>query len=465
MLNVNVCIGTDSYKLLHDNMMQPKTERVFSYFEAREGALFPNVTFYGLQYLLKEYLQGVVVTKQKIDEAQMIIDAHLGPGLFNRAKWEYIVEKHGGKLPVRIKAVPEGTTVPVSNVLMTVENTDDECYWLTNHLETWLSWVWYPSTVCTLSRETKLLFKKFLSWTADDLSGLPFKLHDFGYRGVSGMEAAGWGGSAHLVNFLGTDTIRAMEFALKYYNANLSSLGFSIPATEHSVMTSLGREGEATVYEQLLDKYPKGLLAIVSDSYDIYNAADQILGVQLKDKVLARDGTLVVRPDSGDPVTVVLKLLDILGNRFGYEVNKRGCKVLNPKIRLIWGDGIDYKMIGQVLDAMMEVNWSTDNICFGQGGALLQKVNRDTLRFAFKCCAQKRDGAWYDIKKDPIEGKKTSKAGRLALIKVNGSHGSSYQTVREEDCQPGDNLLVEVFCNGTITKEYSFEEVRANASI
>ena len=469
MEKTNIVTMTDSYKMGHWQQYPEGTEYVYSYFEARNGAKFDETTFFGLQYLLKEYLEGTVVTTEKIDFAEKLAKVHFGNDyIFNRSRWDYIVEKWDGKLPVRIKAVPEGTPVPVNNVMMTVENTDPNCYWLTNHLETMLTWVWHPSTVASLSRTTKQMIAKYLQETADNLDGLPFKLHDFGFRGVAGNEAARLGGAGHLVNFMGTDTVGAMELALMYYDADINSLAFSVPATEHSVMTSLGEEGEADMYKRVLDKYPTGILSVVSDSYDIYRATAKYVGEYFKEEILNRDGVFVVRPDSGDPVETVMRLLYILMDKFGGEVNSKGYKVLNPKVRLIWGDGINLEGITQILEAMKEEFWSADNIVFGMGGGLLQKVNRDTQRFAFKCSAQCRNGVWYDIQKTPLDESKKSKAGKLALIK----EGDVYRTI--ESVQPelystlyevtGD-VLETVFLNGEIVKEYTFDEVRKNASL
>ncbi len=466
MKTQNIVTMTDSYKMGHWQQYTDNTEYVYSYFEARKGARFDKTTFFGLQYLMMEYLEGVVVTKEKIDFAEKLVTAHLGSDtIFNRARWDYIVEEHGGKLPVRIKAVPEGSVIPTNNVLMTVENTDPKCFWLTNHLETMLTWVWYPSTVASLSRTTKEMLAKYLEQTSDSMEGLMFKLHDFGYRGVSGYEAAKLGGAGHLVNFLGTDTVGAMELAMFYYDADMDNIGFSVPATEHSVMTSLGEEGESDMYKRVLEKYPTGILSVVSDSYDIYRATEKYVGEYFKEEILNRDGVFVVRPDSGEPVETVMRLLYILGEKFGYEVNTKGYKVLNPSVRLIWGDGIDYDGIKEILTEMVSELWSTDNIVFGMGGGLLQKVNRDTQRFAFKCSAQKRGGVWYDIQKKPLDESKKSKSGKLALVKVVGSHGCGYETI--ENCyeEREDDLLQTVYLNGDIVKKYKFDEIRANASL
>jgi len=268
------------------------------------------------------------------------------------------------------------------------------------------------------------------------------------------------GGSAHLVNFQGTDTLSAIMLARKIYNEPMA--GFSVPAAEHSTITSWERKGELKAYENMLKQFPSGTVAIVIDSYDVYKACRDLLGKELKSEVLERDGVLVLRPDSGDPVEVLLKLFAIAGDAFGYYTNDKGYKVLNDKVRILQGDGIDYEMIIKIYNALEENLWSGDNITFGSGGGLLQKnLDRDTQKFAFKCAAIKVNNVWIDVMKDPITdpGKK-SKAGRMKLIHENGT----LKTVREEESDL-PNILVPVFENGHIVKEYTFTEIRERAEL
>lgn len=460
----NIILATDSYKLNHWNQYPKNTEGVYSYFESRLGAEYPFTVFFGLQPILIEHLEGVVVTQEAIDEAATLAAAHFGnESYFNRTGWEHILNDHGGKLPLRIMAVPEGTPVPTGNVLMTVENTCPECYWLTNAVESVLTHAWYPSTVASLSRLTKLLDSEYLEQTAETMLALLTMLHDFGYRGASSHETAGMGGMAHLVNFRGTDTLPAMLFAQKYYDAQLDSLGFSVAATEHSIMTSLGPDGELKVLDQLLEDYPTGILSVVSDSYDIYKFVDAVC--DRAEQIKAREGGIfVVRPDSitkqhRSPEDLVVWILERLGNGFGYEMNSKGYKVLDPSVRVLWGDGIDLAGIDRILFTAVADGWSAENLIFGMGGGLLQKVNRDTQRFAFKSSAQKRDGVWNDVWKKPIDLSKASKRGRLALIEYDG------KLTTVSDPFHKDNLLETVFENGEILKRYSFAEVRDNAEI
>lgn len=459
MKSDNILLMTDSYKVSHWKQYPKGTTKVFSFLESR-GGQYATTTFFGLSYIIKRYLSGPVVTQDKIEDAAAFFKAHFGSEeLFNRQGWEYIYRVHDGRLPVVIKAVPEGTTVPTGNVLMTIENTDPNVPWLVNYLETLLVQVWYPTTVCTQSREMKKLIKLAMEVTGADLNGLPFKLHDFGYRGSTSVESAGIGGAAHLVNFMGTDTMAALEVAHTYYHEPMA--GFSIPAAEHSTITSWGQENEQASYENMLEQYPTGLVAIVSDSYDIYNATEHIWGENLRDKVLFRDGVVVIRPDSGNPPEVISALLRILGDKFGTTNTPKGFKVLNPKVRLIQGDGIDPNMLDLILSRMIIENWSIDNIAFGSGGGLLQKVNRDTCRFAMKCSAVEVDGVWRDVMKSPVgDSTKKSKPGRLILTK----NESGLFTTQPE--QPGeDNLLLPVFKNGHVFNMSALATIRERAAL
>lgn len=466
----NLVTLTDSYKLCHHSMYPEGTKYVYSYFEARSGAKFEKTTFVGLQALIKENLVGVVIKPWMVDFGEAFAAAHFGNAdLFDRSRWDYIIDAHGGKLPLAIMAVPEGTQVPNNNVLMTIQNTDERCCWLTNHVETLLTHVWGPSTVASLSRATKELFIKYLIETCDDgadFAGLLFMLHDFGMRGASSMESAAHLGTGHLVNFMGTDTVNAIENIIKNYSGTLSNIaGYSVVATEHSIMTAEGIEGEAAVIGRLIKLFPKGIISVVSDSYNIYNCVENIYGELYREEILARDGKFVVRPDSVNkaagetPEIVMVKLLDLLWKKFGGTVNKKGYKVLNPKVGLIWGDGIDYDGIVKILIATMEAGFSVENLVVGMGGGLLQKINRDTQCFAFKASARMNEnGEWIDVYKDPYDKSKASKRGRLKLIKENGE----YKTVRIEE--PGENLLRLVFLNGELWKEYTFDEVRENSN-
>ena len=460
----NIILNTDSYKVSMFKQYPAGTTGVYSYIESR-GGRYDKTVFFGLQAFIKEYLLEPI-TQADIDIADEILTAHGEP--FNRQGWEYILSKHNGYLPVVIRAVPEGTVVPVKNVLATIENTDPECFWLTTWLETaLLRAIWYPTTVATQSHSIRELILDFLEKTGDP-SLIDFKLHDFGARGVSSMESAGIGGAAHLVNFMGTDTVTGVLYAREYYNAGVA--GFSIPAAEHSTITSWGRDGEVDAYRNMLTNFakPGSIVAIVSDSYDIFNAASKLWGEQLKEEVVKSGATVVIRPDSGDPVAVNRNLIEILGVKFGYTTNAKGFKVLN-NVRLIQGDGINELTIRSILGAIMAMGWSADNIAFGMGGALLQQVDRDTQKFAMKCSAMRLSGTedkWIDVMKDPVTDKgKRSMPGRVTLWESGGEYKSSVDrpTGWTDKGFGWQHYLPVVYENGKLVKEYTFDQVRANA--
>lgn len=414
--------------------------------------------WFGLQAILAKLTQQV--TGADWYEAKDLAKYHVGPGVFNADGWAHLIDDHGGKLPLRITAAPEGLIVPEGNVLMTVENTCPQCFWLTNYMETILAQVWYPLTVATESRECKRAIKAAMEKTGCDLGGLDFKLHDFGYRGVSSSESAGLGGCGHLVNFRGTDTLAALEVARVHYNHPCA--GFSIPAAEHSTITSWGQEYEEAAYRNMLTQYPESLVAVVSDSYDLYEACEKFWCGSLYEEVMKRKGTLVVRPDSGYPPEVVCKVLSILEQKYSSRGTPTGHKLLPPCIRVIQGDGVDYGMIKEVLRVMEEKGWAADNVGFGMGGALLQKLNRDTQRCAFKCSAIEREGRWRPVSKDPrTDPSKASKAGRLKLV----PDAYTYATVMEGAFAGHPNLLEPVFENGQILKRQTLEEIRERARV
>ncbi len=452
---------TDSYKGSHFKQYPDGTEYVSSYIESR-GGKFNESVFFGLQAYIKEYLSKPI-TREQIEAADLMFKEHGIP--FNRKGWEYILKEYDGYLPVEIKALEEGAVVPVKTALVQIQNTDPKCAWLTSYLETaLLRAVWYPTTVATQSREIKKTIAYYLDKTADTMDKLPFMLHDFGARGASSKETAKLGGMAHLVNFQGTDTISGIFGAMKYYACKMA--GFSIPAAEHSTITSWGKTNESRAYKNMLKQFdaPGALVAVVSDSYDYFNAIENIWGNELKEDIMEMEGSLVIRPDSGDPLEIIEKTLPILEAKFGARKNGKGYKVLNDKVRLIQGDGVDQERIGEIL-AMMERNgYSAENIAFGMGGALLQRLDRDTMKFAMKASARKEDGVWYDVYKDPkTDPGKQSKRGVLSVV-YNDFTG--YQTIRKSDLEGRKDYLATVFYNKAkpeaVTK---FDAVRKRAQV
>ena len=474
----SLILNTDSYKISMWKQLPKGTESVYSYIESR-GGRYDRTVFFGLQAFIKEYLLEPI-TQADIDIADEILTAHGEP--FNREGWQYILDKHQGFLPIVINAVPEGTVVPVKNVLATVENTDPKVPWLTTYVETAiLRAVWYGTTVATQSYTIKQVILDYLERTGDPTT-IDFKLHDFGGRGVSSLESAGLGAAAHLVSFMGTDTITGVLHAREYYGSSMA--GFSIPASEHSISTSFGRDERAYALN-MIEQFakPGAIFAMVADTYNVFEFCKMIgRDPEIREKIDAHaktGGMTVIRPDSGDPVEVNMKLIEILGHEFGYTVNAKGFKVLNS-VRLIQGDGVNELSIRSILGAFMAMGWSADNIAFGMGGGLLQQVDRDTQKFAMKAASTSRrvatglreDGPFgrlehFDIVKDPITdpGKK-SKTGRVTLWD-NGA-GEFQSSVTQPNTWTDKGMewkesLVLVYWNGNLHNEITFDQVRANS--
>jgi nicotinamide phosphoribosyltransferase len=456
----NIILSTDSYKASHYKQYPPGTEYVSSYIESRGGRQGHSL-FFGLQMFLQKLTENYI-THQDVLEAEELFKAHGVP--FNREGWDYIVKTCGGYLPIRIQAVPEGTLVPTGNVLVQVVNTDPKVPWLTSYVETMLlRAVWYPTTVATNSYAAKQVIRAALATSSDAPEAeLPFKMHDFGARGVSSQESAMIGGLAHLVNFKGTDTVEALIAAKRYYNSNCA--GFSIPASEHSTITAWGKEREMDAYRNMLQQFgkPEALVACVSDSYDIHNATSNMWGGSLLDEVKESGVTIVVRPDSGDPVETPIEVIEALMRKTGHIINTKGYRVLPDYFRVIQGDGIDLDQIKLILDTMLERNLSASNIVFGQGGGLLQKVDRDTQQFAMKASAIRINEVWHDVYKDPVGDKaKRSKRGVLGLYK---SERDGYVTFREGYSSDAENQLRTVYQNGTLHHVENLEVIRKRAN-
>ncbi|MFT3674341.1 MAG: nicotinate phosphoribosyltransferase [Chitinophagaceae bacterium] len=465
----NLVLMADAYKYSHHKLYYPGTTRIYSYLESRGGE-FDDTVFFGLQYILKKWLAGQVINRQKLDEADEILPAVFGrDDIYDRSRFEYLLRKHNGRLPVRIRAVAEGSRVDTHQVLMTIENTDPACAWVTNFLETILMQVWYPTTVATLSGHVRDVVSDYFQQTASTAaeSGIGFVLNDFGFRGASSVETAAIGGAAHLIHFDGSDTIPANQLIRQYYNST-AIYGRSVPATEHSICTLLGEEGELEVFRHILNTVPTGIVACVSDSYNILRACRDYWGGELRQQILDRDGTLVIRPDSGDPVITLLKVFEILMDRFGYTINDKGYRVLPPQVRVLQGDGINLSSIRAIYGALTLNGISAENLLLGMGGALLQKVDRDTQKFALKCSYAEINGNAVDIRKYPMEldgsglyqpSFKQSKAGRLKLIRQDGL----YKTVGEQDEPTWKDQLITVFENGELVHETDFDEIKARA--
>jgi nicotinamide phosphoribosyltransferase len=494
-------VNADSYKVSHFIQYPEGTEYVSSYIEARSsqfaetfGEEYDYAQLFGLQAFLKDYLANPI-EQIDVDIAEALFELHGEP--FNKKGWQHIVDKHQGKLPIEVRALPEGTIAGTSNALVEIVNTDPECAWLTSYVETaTLRAVWYPTTVATKSRVCKDICQEFLNDTSDNAEEtINFMLHDFGARGAATTEASAIGGMAHIVNFLGTDTVMGMVASLGYYDKDFTRFleqepedpkqaflktlqkmkaddtpapAFSVIASEHSTMTIKGPEGEKAQIKSLIDRAKEGrIVSIVSDSYDYYNNVENVYGEEFKEDILEagrNGGRVVIRPDSGDPVDVIVNTLEILGRKFGTEKNSKGYKVLPDCIRILQGDGINEKSMREILIAVKEKGFSVENIVFGMGGGLLQKVNRDNLNFAQKASYAQINGEEYEICKNPATADpafvKKSKSGRLSTIWT----GEAFKTIKTKDLQGDErDAMTPVFKNGEVLQEISFNEVRQNA--
>ena len=466
----NLILDSDSYKYSHWMQYPENTSMLFSYIEARGSTTGANYTVaFGLQDYIKNCL-STPITREDVQVAKKIIEAHGEP--FNEEGWNYIVDNYNGYLPVEIRAVEEGRVVPISNILVSVKSTDPKCFWLESFLETAiLRAVWYPTTVATNSHYCKKVIMDALRKSSDDPDAeIMFKLHDFGARGVSSRESAAIGGMAHLVNFMGTDTVSGIVRSMQSYDSDVC--GFSIPAAEHSTMTSWGKDSEYDAYLNMVNSYakPGAIFAVVSDSYDIYNAVKNIwIGGGLLKLAKEKGATVVIRPDSGDPTKVPVEIIDMIARNYGYTINSKGYKVLPPEVRVIQGDGITPETINNILVNLLASGYSASNITFGMGGGLLQQVNRDTYKFAMKCSAATVNGDTIDVYKNPVtDSGKKSKRGLLTL--VENLKTKKISTIRQEEFDDNlhRDLMRTVYFNGPVVENYqTFDEVRklANSTI
>lgn len=456
MKKFNLILDTDSYKSSHFFQYPPKTSKLVAYLESR-GGKYDKTVFFGLQYILKKYLsQGISQTDVK--EAQKFFSYHKLP--FNFNDWMYISEDLKGKIPLKIYAVPEGSVIPTHNILMRVESTDPRCYWMTTWFETLLMRVWYPITVATTSWYIRQLILGYLIKSSDNPDEeISFKLHDFGARGVSSYESASIGGAAHLVNFSGSDTIAGMLCANQYYHAQLSPS--SIPAAEHSCIMVWSEENELQSYRHILSQLSKisSIVAMPVDTYDFFHSVNVIWGKEMVDAVKKSGITIVLRTDSGVAEKVVLTVLRQAEKTYGSTINKKGFKILKG-IRVLHSDSVNYETIDKVLSSLLKAGFSASNIVFGMGGALLQQVNRDTQKFAYKVSLAEVDGKINSVAKRSLTAKgKVSRCGYLDLIKTN----KGYKTINRNIQNIGKSELKLVFENGKMLVDANLTDIRARA--
>lgn len=460
----NPILAADSYKFSHFLQYPAGTTFITSYIEARgfDKNLFkynePEVVVAGINVFIRKIVSRQI-TEADVVEANNLMEAHGEP--FNYDGFMKIVNDHDGYWPVRIEVLPEGTVTKPGIPLVQITNTDPELPWVTSFVETMiLRAVWYPTTVATISREIKKVITHFLEKTGTP-GLIDFKLHDFGARGASSGESAGIGGLAHLINFKGTDTVEALELGYRMYG---EVLGFSVPAAEHSTITIWERAGEINAYENMINQFGDGIFSVVSDSYDLHHAVEHIYGEVLKDKINSIKGTLVVRPDSGDPVEITLQTIEMLGRKFGYTINSKGYKVLPNNIRIIQGDGVNLTSIRNILATYLQAGWSADNITFGMGGALLQRLDRDTLKFAMKANEGEVNGKRVPIFKDPVtdHGKKSKRGKQYVYVGTDGKHVATNL--------PNDvmkNQLQVIYEDGYVTDlmDNTFKTIRERAAV
>lgn len=455
-LKTNLILMTDSYKLSHFAAYPKHISGMFSYIEARSKG--DIMVPFGLQLFIKKYLT-TAITLADIDEAEEFAKLHGEP--FNRAGWEKVVNVHNGYLPITIRAVPEGTRVPSGNAIVTVECTDPDLPWMASYIETaLLRAVWYGTTIATNDYKNWRAIRRFALETSDTEDLVPFTLHDFGGRGVSSGESAEVAGAAHLVYFMGSDTIEGIRAANHYYNSPMSA--FSVPATEHSIQCSYGPMGQREYLETVIDQYakPGAIVSIVIDGYDTFREAQTLCS--LKEKIIASNARIVFRPDSGDPLEIIPRLLQMQEMAFGAKLNTKGYKVIN-NVGIIQGDGVDHDSMVAILEKITSLGYSASNIVFGSGGGLLQKVNRDTYKFAMKASAVLVGKKWVDIFKDPVTdpGKK-SKSGRLSLFKSTIT-GELATLPMEGDSTDWVDQMVIMYKAGELLNETTLDEIRARA--
>lgn len=475
MEHTNLLLMTDVYKFGHKDQYPKGTNKIYSYLISRGSRVdgLNETVFFGLQYYILKYLH--CPNENDVMEFMHYAEGILGEGAVNKGALDDLVRL--GYLPLEIKAVPEGTVMPIKNVLMTITNTHPDFAWLVNYVETLLMKIWNTITVASNSRRFKLMFEQYADETCDNKFHVPFQMHDFGYRGVSSEETAGLSGSAHLTNFLGTDTTASVVLLNRYYNSDKSTpingLGLSVPASEHSVMCSWSDENDdLDAIKNMLKTYPTGIVSIVSDTYDLWKTITEYFGGELKDIVLNREGKTVIRPDSGDPYKIICGnpeaekgspeskgCLVLLDEIFGSTLNDKGYKVLNDKIGLIYGDGIFYERGDAIFKRMKELGFASSNIVFGSGGLLLQYWSRDTLKFAIKATYCEINGKPRSIEKMPITdlGKKSHR-GLMSLSKENGEY------ITKDNCTPEEeknSLLKTVYKDGLLVKETTISEIRS----
>ena len=475
---------SDGYKVDHRSQYPNGTELVYSNWTPRQSRIegINEVVFFGLQYFIKKYIieefSANFFQRNKEDVVQEYkrrIGNYLGP---ETIKYEHIEALHElGYLPIEIKAVPEGTIVPMRTPMFTIKNTIPEFFWLTNFLETILSCiVWMPCTSATISMHYKKILNRYAEQTGGDSEFVNWQGHDFSFRGMAGLEAAMMSGAGHLLNFTGTDTIPAIDFLEKYYNADSDReiIGGSVPATEHSVMCMGTQEDETGTFKRLIqDIYPTGIISIVSDTWDFWKVITEYIP-SLKNEILNRDGKVVIRPDSGDPVKIICGdenaqigtpeykgAVECLWETFGGSITETGHKLLDSHIGVIYGDSITLERCDKICSLLKEKGFASTNVVFGIGSYTYQYVTRDTFGFAMKATYGEVNGEGREIFKAPKtdNGVKKSAKGLIYLDEKEGIVTGMTDQVSWEKEQTG--MLKTVYKNGQLLIDQDLSSIRS----
>jgi nicotinamide phosphoribosyltransferase len=487
-MNINPLTAIDFYKADHRNQYPKGTSEVYSNFTARSNRLAKfikdghdnKIVMFGLQYFLKNFLIDVwneqFFNKDKgkvVAVYKKRMDCALGE---NAIGGDHIEALHDlGYLPIKIKALPEGSRVPIGVPVLTVVNTHPEFFWLTNYIESVIScYLWKPITSATTAFEYKRLLTKYALKTATDLEFVPFQAHDFSFRGLSSLQDSALSGAAHLTSFCGTDTVPAIDFLEDYYNVDASNypIGFSVPATEHSVMCMGTKTEELETFKRLINQtYPTGIVSIVSDTWDFWQVITQFL-VELKPDVMARDGKVVIRPDSGDPVKIICGdpdadigspahkgAIECLWDTFGGSQTATGYKLLDEHIGLIYGDSITLERAQQIMQGLAKKGFASGNVVLGVGSYTYQYVTRDNHGFAMKATSGVVNGERREIFKDPKTDSGTKRSAK-GLLRVEMQQGNYTLFDQQTPAQEQQGALEVVFENGIITKEQNLAQIR-----
>jgi nicotinamide phosphoribosyltransferase len=477
----------DFYKVSHRQQYPVGTTQVYSTWIARNTRIadITGVVAFGFQAFVRRYLDEYFhqhffsrPVREVCAEYEHYIRHTLGTDV---ADSEHIRALHEvGYLPLLIRAVPEGTVVPLRVPMLTIENTDKRFPWLTNYIETLFSAeCWQPTTAATLAREFRRTLDHYCELTGGDPSFVPFQGHDFSMRGMCGLDAAAASGAGHLLSFTGTDTIPAILYAEEYYDADVSHelIGTSIPATEHSVMCAYGQD-ELSSYRRLITEvYPAGFVSIVSDTWDLWKVVGEVLPA-LKAEILARNGRVVIRPDSGDPVAIICGdrdaptlmakkgLIECLWDIFGGTTTAKGYKVLDSHIGAIYGDAINLGRCRAICQALEAKGYASTNMVYGIGSYTYQYQTRDTFGMALKSTyaeiADQEVMLWKDPVTDPDRTKRSLKGRCVVLEQPDGQlYVLDGLTVAQQAAYGDVDLLQPIFDDGFIERDQTFAEVRA----